>query len=255
MTHLEWAFRSLILFFALSGLTLSGCAHWPSADSPAAREGRKALERLRAVNADLSACKGLGQVALTMEEGVQRARLAWAAQSPDKLRLELLAVSGHPLAALASDGTHLYLRDNTRDRFYKGRSSASLDPLLHIPLKVDDLIAYLLGRVPLMAADHVALMDNPEKPGYILNLGRWWGTLGQRILLAEDGATVEQVTRFDADGEPAYWVELGQRRLEGDYWLPRRLSVKTKKGHRIDIHLDRFWPNASIDDDAFRLTP
>jgi hypothetical protein len=250
------AFRPLVLFWALSGLALSGCAHWPSADTPAAREGLQTLERLRAVNADLSACKGLGRVALTTEEGIQRARLAWAALGPDKLRLELLTVSGHPLAALASDGTHLYLRDNIRERFHKSRSSRpSLKPLVHIPLDVHDLIAYLLGRVPLIDADRIALMDNPQKHGYILDLSRWWGAVHQRILLAADGTSVERVIRFDAQGEPAYWVELGQPRLEGDYSFPRRLTVETKKGHRIEIQMDRLWPDARIDDSAFRLTP
>lgn len=208
------------------------------------------------MNAGLTACKGLGQVALTTEKGIQRARLAWAAQSPDKLRLELLAPSGHPLAALASDGTHLYLRDHTSERFIKHRSAnASLAPLVHVPLTVSDLIAYLLGRIPLVAADRVALMDNLEKPGYVLNLGRWWGTISQRILLAENGATVERVIRFDAEGKPAYWVRLGQHRREGDYTFVHRLSVATKTGNRIEIQLDRFWPNARIDGAAFRLTP
>jgi outer membrane biogenesis lipoprotein LolB len=242
-------------FFVLLVLMLSACAHWPSVDSPAAHQGLQALERIRAINTDLKACKGLGQAALTTQNGKQRARLAWAAQSPDKLRLELLAVSGHPLAALASDGTHLYLRDNTSGRFFKKRSpGASLAPLIHIPLQVHDLIAYLLGRVPLVDAERVTLMDNPQKPGYILELSRWWGTICQRILLAEDGTTVQQVIRFDHDGVPAYVVQLAGHRLEGDYSFPHRVAVKSEKGHRIDIRLDRFWPNTRIDEAAFRLT-
>jgi outer membrane lipoprotein-sorting protein len=246
----RFAFCGLIFL-----LVLSGCAHWPSADTPSARNGLQALDRLRAVNADLRACKGLGQAALTTARGVQRARLAWAARRPDKLRLELLAVSGHPLAVLASDGTHLYLRDNTSDRFYQHRTSkASLEPLVQVPLTVPDLIAYLLGRTPLVEADRVALMDNPRKPGYILSLGHWWGAVDQRIWLAEDGITVEQVIRFDANGEPAYRVTLGPRRREGGYAFPQRMTVTTQKGGRIDIHLDRFWPNAGMDDAAFRLT-
>jgi outer membrane biogenesis lipoprotein LolB len=250
LRRFRWAFRAVIVLLALSG-----CAHWPSADAPEAREGQQALERLQSVNADLSACKGLGQVILTTQEGIQRARLVWAVQGPDKLRLELLAVSGHPLAALASDGTHLYLRDNMRDRFHKSRSSASLKPLIHIPLDVHDLIAYLLGRVPLIEADRIWLIDNPQKPGYILNLNRWWEAGRQRILLAADGISVERVIRLDADGEPTYWVELGQRQPEGEYSFPRWLRAVTKNGHRLEIQMERFWPNARIEEAAFRLTP
>jgi hypothetical protein len=233
---------------------LGGCAHWPQGDTPGARQGLQALYNLRTVNAGLTTCKGLGQATLTTKNGVQRARLAWAAQSPNKLRLELLAVSGHTLAALASDGAYLYLRDSTSDRFLQTRSSrASLEPLVQVPLYVPDLIAYLFGRVPRVTAERATLMDNPQKPGYILELSRWWGKTCQHIGLAEDGTTVEQVTRFGADGVPIYWVELGQRHEEGEFSLPRRLTVKTKKGSQIDIRLDRFWPNTLIDGAAFQL--
>jgi hypothetical protein len=107
--------------------------------------------------------------------------------------------------------------------------------------------------VPLVNAERVTLMDNPQKPGYILELSRWWGKTCQRIGLAKDGTTVQQVTRMGADGLPLYWVEFGQRHKEGEFSLPRRLTVKTTKGGQIDIRLDRFWPNTPIDGAAFHL--
>jgi outer membrane lipoprotein-sorting protein len=234
---------------------MSGCAHWPAADTPAAREGRQAVERLRALNSGLRDCKGLGRAALITRTGTQRTRLAWAARSPDKLRLELLAVSGHPLAAIASDGEYLYLRDNSSDRFYKNRSPrASLEPLVSLPVRVPDLIAYLTGRVPLVDVGRSRLMDNPRQPGYILEMIRWWGEVAQRIFLEADGRTVARVIHFDAAGNPAYQVELADYRPDGSFSFARQLSITNTAEHRLDIRLERFWPNTAIDDGAFQLT-
>jgi hypothetical protein len=241
-------------------LLTTGCAHWQNADTPADLAGRQALEHLRALNNGLSECKGLGQTALETRTGAQRTRLAWAARSPAKLRLELLAVSGHPLATLASDGNYLYLRDNSTDRFYKHRSTnASLEPLVKVPVRVPDLIAYLLGRVPLVEAERSRLMDNPSQPGYILELSRWWGEVAQRIFLGADGRTVTRVIHFDDTGKPTYQVVMAEYRMVGAYSFAHQLrisnadAVRNSEINRIDIRLERFWPNTGIDDGAFQL--
>jgi outer membrane lipoprotein-sorting protein len=210
---------------------------------------------LQAANAGLEDCKGLGQVTLRTGSKSQRARLAWAAKVPDKLRLELLAVSGHPLAALASDGSHLYLRDNTTERFHKSNSpEANLEQLVQVPLRVSDLIAYLLGRIPTVTAERMVQMDNPHEPGYILELSRWWGAISQRIFLKPDGKTITRVVNFAAEGKIAYQVNLADHRPEGEFLFARRLSAFTPEGDRIDMRLERFWPNAGIDEGAFQLT-
>lgn len=234
---------------------MSGCAHWRSVDTPAELEARQTLARLQAANAGLQDCKGLGQVTLRTGSQAQRARLAWAAKAPDKLRLELLAVSGHPLAALASDGAHLYLRDNTNDRFHKTNSRrASLEQLVQVPLRVTDLVAYLMGRIPDIAAERMVQLDNPNQPGYILELSRWWGEISQRIFVGPDGTTIKRVVNFDSEGKIAYQVDLADHGVEGDFLFARRLSAFTPEGDRIAIRLERFWPNAGIDAAAFQLT-
>ncbi len=245
-----------IHLLAVSLLLIAGCAHWQPDETPASIEGRQTAERLHAVNSGLLACKGLGQASLVTPNGVQRSRLAWAAQAPNKLRLELLSVSGHSLASVATDGRFMYLRDNTGGRFYRRRSSqASLEPIVNLPLRVPDLITYLLGRVPIPDSYHGALLDNPRKAGYILELSRRWGAVSQQILLDEDRTTVQKVVHLDGDGNPAYWVEFGKQRPVGEFSFPRRLHLTSATGDRIEIQMERFWPNVPIDDAAFRLTP
>lgn len=235
---------------------MTGCAHWQEADTPADLEGRRVVERLRAFNDGLQRCKGLGQVALVKGATTQRTRLAWMARMPNKVRLEFLAVSGHPLAALASDGDHIYLRDIAGDRFHKNRyTRASLEPLVGVPVRLPELIDYLMGRVPLVDAERSLLMDNPAQDGYILELRRWWGETVQRIVLGPDGKRVRRVVHFDAEGAPAYWVEPGNWKTIDGFTFPGRLTVEAPTGERIEIRLERFWPNAAIDEGAFRLTP
>lgn len=246
---------SWALVFLAAALLMSGCAHWRSVDNPAEMAARRTLTRLQTVNAGLSDCKGLGQVTLRTGSKSQHARLAWAAKIPDQLRLELLAVSGHPLAALASDGSHLYLRDSTSDRFHKSNSpQANLEQLVQVPLRVPDLIAYLMGRTPAVAAERMVQMDNPHEPGYILELSRWWGAISQRIFLNPDRKTITRVVNFAAEGKVAYLVDLADHRSEGEFLFAHRLSAFTPEGNRIDIRLERFWPNAGIDGGAFHLS-
>lgn len=239
-----------------AALLLGGCAHFQSADTPAEVATRRTLDGLQAANAGLVDCKGLGRVTLGSGAQAQRARLAWAARAPDKLRLELLAVTGHPLATLASDGAHLYLRDATTGRYYKNRSTQiSLERLVHVPLRVNDLVAYLMGRIPIAANERVVQMDNPHQPGYILELRRWWGEVSQRIMVKPDAKTITRVVKFAAEGEIAYQVDLSHHGAHGGFLFARQLSASTPAGDRIDIVLERFWPNAGIDEGAFRLTP
>lgn len=248
--------RSWALVFLAAALLTSGCAHWRSTDTPGEMEARRTLSRLQAANAGLADCKGLGQVTLRTDAKSQRVRLAWAAKAPDQLRIELLAVSGHPLAALASDGSHLYLRDNTSNRFHKSNSpKANLEQLVKVPLQVPDLIAYLMGRVPAVTAERVVQMDNPHEPGYILELSRWWGAISQRIFLKPDGKTITRVVNFASEGKITYQMDLADHRPEGEFLFACRLSAFTPEGDRIDIRMERFWPNAGIDEGAFQLSP
>ena len=247
--------KHLIALVPALFLALTGCAHWKAPDTPAAREGQRVLEQLRAVNSGLEAVKGLGQAALTTGTGRQRVRVAWAAQATGQLRMELLAVSGHPLATLATDGEYLYLRDNAGDRFLKCRAPrANLKALVQVPLRVPDLIDLLMGRIPLPKAEHSVLMDNPRQSGYILERHRWWGTKVQQIHLAADGLTVRRVVFFDADGHTTHWATLSGHKDQGGYTFPGQLAVAAPTGARMEIRMERLWPGARLNGEAFQLS-
>jgi outer membrane biogenesis lipoprotein LolB len=103
----------------------------------------------QAHNADLEPTKGLMRIEIISGGRITSGRAAWAAEHPDRLRLEWLSALGQPLMSMAGDGKTITLyssADQTYRRFAQSRTA--LERLIRIPIGIEDLIDVLAGRPP-----------------------------------------------------------------------------------------------------------
>jgi len=226
----------------------------PSGDaSPAAKA---LLSRLESRNSDLITFKASGRIRLENIDGIQHARAMWAGYRDEKIRLEILGPSGQPMASFASDGDHIYLISHADNRFYSKRSpKASLEKLIHVPLQVNESLDLLTGRIP-SSADRSAtfLKESTEGIQILIAKKHEKGTPYDKIYFNSQNNTIQKLESFDKDGYLKFRVEIKDMYNTGGFRVPEQLVISDGGNNRLDLSVDRFWPNVPVSDALFVLS-
>ena len=97
--------------------------------------------------------------------------MAWAGARDGRLRIEALGIGGQPLATFATDGAWFFALTHDPHRFYKKHAgNASLARLISLPVKTNDILSMLTGRVPLYPHSGARAQENTTGSGYLLEL-------------------------------------------------------------------------------------
>ncbi len=235
-------------------LWLAGCA--PSAVKPpaGAADGRQLVAQLAKTNRGLAAVKGVGSFTLWMQGGSRNARVAWIAAAPSRIRLQVFGLLGQGQLSLAADGRRIYYHSLSDGRFYsRGADDPDLEKVVGFPINVSDLVALLMGRVPLR--DHSrtrVLRDAEHSGGIILCLDRFWGGIREKIYFDADGR-VRRVDFFGVTGRLRYRAETGAVCMVDGFALPRQLLLTGRGGRRLRLAVSRCWANPVLAPDVFTL--
>jgi hypothetical protein len=212
---------------------------------------------LKQTNAGLTRFKCIAKMTLVSPgKPVQSFRTAVAGEFPDYLRIDLFSPYGGSAGSLASDGKHLYLVMYAAHEYYKKRfGDGSLRRFVDMDITVGDLLALLVGRIP-MDADYAARLmpavsGSPEK--VILLLDRW-GHTRQRITLDSTGLPV-RVVWFDSRQHSTKSVTITGRQVTQGFVLPKRIDLSSAGGQRISVAVDRYTVNVRFDEGLFTLPP
>jgi len=266
-----------IVTFFLSACTILAPRVSERPKDPIALEAEKTLSTLKNQNLKLKTFKGVGNIKFRGSKKKDVAgRIAWVASAPDRIRISLSSVSGQPMISVASDGQWLYLISHSSGDFYKKPATASsMKRLFTIPVKAEDMVDILAGRVPIHSYDSAVLTDNRSQVysteghmvstrnggegsgqnGYVLVLKKKWGDILEKIYLDEKKKNVHKVEMFDATGTLAYRVEFDGMRAINGYRVPSRLLISNSDGSGFQLDVDRYWPDASVSPSVFVLTP
>ena len=266
-----------IVTFFLSACTILAPRVSERPKDPIALEAEKTLSTLKNQNLKLKTFKGVGNIKFRGSKKKDVAgRIAWVASAPDRIRISLSSVSGQLMISVASDGQWLYLISHSSGDFYKKPATASsMRRLFTIPVKTEDMVDILAGRVPIHSYDSAVLTDNRSQVysteghmvstrnggegsgqnGYVLVLKKKWGDILEKIYLDEKKKNVHKVEMFDATGTLAYRVEFDGMRAINGYRVPSRLLISNSDGSGFQLDVDRYWPDASVSPSVFVLTP
>ncbi len=214
------------------------------------------VSMLKNTNNTLKTFKGVGTIRLWDKNRFQVVRAAWAGAEPDRFRVELLGISGHPMASLAKNKEWLYFLSHTEKRFYKKRSpDADLKKIILMPVKFDDIIALLTGRAPLDEHSFATVKKNPIRDGYILLLGKKSRNIIEKIYLNENKRQIEKIEVFDKNGKLVYRaIFVGMQKIE-EYLVPLRLTISNDDGINFQVDIDKYLANVSVSPSMFVLTP
>jgi hypothetical protein len=272
--------------FFISIIFISACtslSHRTSEESKAFRspsEAKAIISILKSQNHKLKTIKGVGKITfLESEEKEMTTRIAWVASTPDKIRITLSSVSGHPMISAASDGQWFYFVSHARGDFYKKRpTNFNMKRFFSISIKSEDIVDILFGRIPVVEYDSTDLMDDKSlkdrsgkdfesaevsslnkniyenKNSRVLLLKNKWGNVREKIYLndRQDAHTIEM---FDSTGAIVYRLELIRMQEIKSYRVPYRLKVSNDDGAGFQLDLDRYWADAAVSPSVFTLTP
>lgn len=220
-------------------------------------EPQAIITSLNNINSALETNKGLGKIRIWTPSGSQSTRLVWAGYRAEKLRVEILGVAGRPFSSLVYDGRQLLLSLHTEGRFYKSRKKhADLGRLINIPISIQDMLFILAGRVPILPDAKAVLVAHKYSDEYMLILERgWFKKSNAKIYLRNNLKTVWKYELYQNNGKLRYRVEYDNWKKYGDYLLPTKLQFSDDAENRVNLSINKIWPDSELSSTTFNLKP
>ena len=248
------------LFFILIGFGLTACSTMTVGLSGTEedRETRNLISILEAQNNQLKNFKGIGTIKVWNHGRIQiDERVAWVGSQPLKISIAVL-ISGYPAVKISSDGEWFYYLESQGEKSYFKKiqtTNANLKRLISIPIRSDDVITLLTGKVPIREYHQAQLKEDASGDGYILILRkRWWGII-EKIYIDESKSQVHQIEMFDRGGSLTYRASFEKIKDIQGYRVPFRLKISNDDGADCRLEIDRYWADITVTPSMFVLTP
>lgn len=247
--------RLLIFSFVLTCLTLvSGCGGLRPKTDPALDDLARSLAvDIRSLNQEIESSKGTGWIRLETDNRRDLFNIAWAAMGPNRLRITFM-VSGHPFETIVATGENVTFVSHTGE--HEIHTTTSSDPdlkkFIQIPVKLSELIAILLGQIPVHAFDQAWFEGGIICPSPIALKQNWKPSM-QKLYTSPEGE-VQQLLFLDQNYSLIYDISYGEYQTFGENKIPVTLLIQDAMGRKIHINLTRFMPNAPIKETVFQLT-
>ena len=161
------------------------------------------------------------------------------------------------MTSFAYDGKWLYFFFHAENRFHKRRSAnADLSRLLSLPIKVADIISLMSGRAPIKNPGGASLIPNKTGNGYVLIIEKgWWQKQIAKIYLLDDQKSLWKYEQYDQAKRLVYRVELFDPKNFEGFQIPRKLIFSDESMVRLEILIEKYWPNANLASSLFVLNP
>jgi len=229
------------------GCVLSGLQRGKQADPHA----RTLINRVHAFNAQISTSRGTGELTLTRGFRKERYKIAWAARSPNRLRLTLL-MTGHPVETIAASGQRVTFISHTGG--HKPHSTISpdpdLDPYIKIPLRLSELVSLLLGKVPERSFDRAWTL--PEKPDTVFASRSFSSTI-QEFSTDQTGRPLRYRV-LDKKMNVIFSIRYSRFFIRDNFILPGVITIKDGDQRVLELSLKNLMPNIPVKESVFRLT-
>ncbi|WP_321492703.1 hypothetical protein [uncultured Desulfobacter sp.] len=241
---------TVLLFAAMMtgpGCTLLG----PQLQKQTNPQAENIVNRIQAFNEQVLTSRGTGELILNRGLRNETYKIAWAAQSPNRLRMTLL-MSGHPVETIASTGQWVTFVSHTGA--HKPHSAVSSDPdlgsYINIPLHLSELVSLLLGKVPKRPFDRAWTI--PEKPDTVFASQSFSPEI-QEFVTDETGRT----TRYrvlDKKMNMIFGIWYSHFYICDSFTVPGVITIKDGHIGSMEISLKNLHLNIPVKESVFRLT-
>ncbi len=219
-------------------------------------ESRSILASIREKNNSLRTFKGIGKIELKNKKDSFISRTAWMGSYPDRFRIEIFGIAGQPLISLSADQDNLFLLSHTDSNYiHRDDPASTLEELLSLPVKVEDAVEFLTGRIPIRehATSYIEKSDSGD--GFILILEENWTGITEKIYLDEKKTRIYKVEMFGITGALNYRAELLDEIQVDGFRLPSHLVLSNENGETFKLRIDRYFANTPVTPSMFTIHP
>jgi hypothetical protein len=206
-------------------------------------------------NVALTTYKGIGNIKLWGNKRVISSRAAWTGDTPMKLRLEMLGIHGGPIASVAINGPHFYYYSHVDKQYYaRPLTEEGLKPFLSFSLPVDVVTYLLMGRIPVYDYRFAKITANPAGEGFVLTLVAKDGEKAEKIFLNRKKNSITMIEYYDKKGSLEVRAALSNQRRVASFEIPFTIAISDAKGNGLELDIDRYWTDVSVDASVFILS-
>lgn len=252
MTSPNLLFR--LIYITVFILVLSGCAlHRPDTNPLLDGKALFLANQARSFNQHIMASKGTGWIRLETKTQTDKFKIAWAAVSPNKIRITFL-LSGHPVETIIATGEKVIFLSHTgkHSRYTSHSKDPNMKNYIHVPIKLSEMISILLGRLPVKRFD-TAYFSPSDTSLSTLNLMHNWKGLTQSLFLNSTGR-VEGLRTINSSGKILYEMTITEYRDTDFGSIPVKIEIKDTDDRKLTLVITDFQPNPPIKESVFRLT-
>ncbi|MDY7229423.1 DUF4292 domain-containing protein [Hyalangium rubrum] len=175
-----------------------------------------------------------------------------AISRPGLLHMETFDFFNRPVAALVSDGQRFGLYQTEGNVFYQGPASPeNVSRFLPVVLPSEELVAVMLGQVPLIPAERKTLELDRGEGVYVLTLHR--GPVTQKLHVH---TKYHRVVRSEVRGVPGYDLAFEDFKEKGTVVFPGEVKLIAKvAGTELRLRYSDVSLNGPPDLTLFELSP
>ncbi|WP_342374667.1 DUF4292 domain-containing protein [Myxococcus stipitatus] len=175
-----------------------------------------------------------------------------AVTRPALLHLETFDFFNRPLASLVGDGTRFGLYQSEGNTFYQGPASPqNVSRFLPVVLPGEELVAIMLGQVPLIPAERKTLELDTKEGVYVLTLYRGAATQVLRV-----HPKYLRVVKSEVRGVPGYDLGFDDFLERGGLIFPGKVELVAKQAAtRLELRYQQIKLNGRPDLTLYELTP
>ena len=235
-------------------LIFSGCAPLRPKTNPLL--DKKALvlaNQAKSFNQYIIASKGAGWARLETKTTADRFRFAWAAVSPNKIRITFL-LSGHPVETIITTGEKMILFSHTgkHSKYSFHSKDPEMKDYFQVPVRMSEIISVLLGRFPVKKFDDAYFSPSDPSLSTVILKQKWKG-LTQYLHFSSKGKMIS-LQSTDNTGKRLYEMMVTEYKTYDFGDIPVKIEIKDLNTRKLTLEITNFQPNPRIKDSIFRLT-
>ncbi|MCK5837086.1 MAG: hypothetical protein KAH09_07455 [Desulfobacula sp.] len=235
-------------------LILSGCTSIRPDINPLLDQKAAVLSRqAKSFNQHIIASKGTGWARLDTKTRTDKYKIAWAAVSPNKIRITFL-LSGLPVETIVTNGEKIIFVSHTRAhaRYSYTAKDPDMKNYIRVPVKLSEMISLLLGRLPVRNFDD-AYFSASDSSLSTITLKQNWKRIKQTLHFNSKGK-VNALKSTNAAGKILYEIRLIKYTAYALGDIPTKIEIKDMANNRLMIDIESFVPNPPIKESVFQLT-
>lgn len=249
----SYFFPSFVIFILLVFL-FSGCAPLrPQTDPEMDKEALRLSHQAKSFNQQITTSKGAAWLKLETRDSIIKYKVAWAAVHPNKVRMTFL-VLGQPVETIIATGKKIIFLSHTGE--HAKRSFESKDPdmenYINIPVKMSEIIAILLGRLPIKPYDDAYFAPSNHAFSFVTLHQKLNGPV--QLLNFDNNQKIDFISSINSRGKRLYDYNILAFQSYDFGKIPAKIQFLDIKGQKLTLTITRFTANPEVKDSVFVLT-